>query len=60
MSPTQMNVAARIWTKRPPKSVKVTVDKVTTDLPFEYEPDSETTYFVYPTGETDAKVSVSF
>ena len=60
MSPTQMNVAARIWTKRPPKSVKVTVDKVTTDLPFEYEPDSETTYFVYPAGETDAKVSVSF
>lgn len=60
MSPTQMNVAARIWTKRPPKSVKVTVDKVTIDLPFEYEPDSETTYFVYPAGETDAKVSVSF
>ena len=60
MSPTQMNIAARIWTKRPPKSVKVTVDKVTTDLPFEYEPDSETTYFVYPAGETDAKVSVSF
>ena len=60
MSPTQMNAAARIWTKRPPKSVKVTVDKVTTDLPFEYEPDSETTYFVYPASETDAKVSVSF
>ena len=55
-----MNIAGRIWTKRPPKSIKITLGKETTELPFEYEPDSETTYFVYPAGDSDAKIVVSF
>ena len=60
MAPSQMNIAGRVWTKRPPKSIKVTIAHETTDIPFEYEPDSETTYFTYPAGESDAKVVISF
>ncbi len=59
-SPSGMTVAARIWTKRPPKSVKVTAGGETRDLPFEYEPDSETSYFTYPSDGTPVRVNVSF
>lgn len=60
LSPSEMTVAARIWTKRPPKAVKITVRGTTTELPFDYEPDSETTYFTYPSNAEPVKVSVSF
>ena len=59
-SPSEMTVAARIWTKRPPKSVKVTTGGEVRDLPFEYEPDSETSYFTYPSDGTPVKVNVAF
>lgn len=60
LSPSEMTVATRIWTKRPPKSVKITTCGNTTEIPFEYEPDSETTYFTYPSDANPVKVSVSF
>ncbi len=60
LSPSEMTVATRIWTKRPPKAVKITVLGNTTEIPFEYEPDSETTYFTYPSEANPVKVSVSF
>lgn len=59
-SPSEMTVACRIWTKRPPKSIKITVHGETISLPFEYEPDSETTYFVYPSNVDAIKVAVTF
>lgn len=59
-SPSEMTVAARIWTKRPPKSITAMVGGVVTDLPFEYEPDSETTYFTYPSDGKKVYVKVSF
>jgi hypothetical protein len=33
---------------------------VVTDLPFEYEPDSRTTYFTYPSDGEKVYVKVSF
>lgn len=59
-SPSDMTVACRVWTKRPPKYVKITVHGETTELPFEYEPDSETTYFAYPSDAEPVKVTVAF
>ena len=59
-SPSEMTVAARIWTKRPPKSVKVTQRGETKELPFEYEPDTETSYFTYPSDGEPVKVNISF
>ena len=59
-SPSEMTVAARIWTKRPPKSITVKSGGVVTDLPFEYEPDSRTTYFTYPSNGEKVYVKVSF
>ncbi len=58
--PSAMMAVGRIWTKRPPKSIKITVGKETTDLPFEYEPDSETTFFTFPSNGEKVKVSVAF
>ena len=58
--PSEMTAQARIWTKRPPKSVKITADGETKDLPFDYEPDSETSYFTFPSDGKPIKVSVSF
>ena len=58
--PSEMTAQARIWTKRPPKSVKVAADGEMKDLPFDYEPDSETSYFTFPSDGKPIKVSVSF
>jgi hypothetical protein len=55
-----MTVAARVWTKRPPKSVSVTADGVKTELSFDYEPDSETSYFTFPSGGKPIHVKISF
>ena len=55
-----MTVASRIWTKRPPKSITAKVGGEILDLPFEYEPDSETTYFTYPSDGEKVAVKVSF
>lgn len=55
-SPSEMTVACRIWTKRPPKSIRAGGE----ELPFEYEPDSETTYFTYPSDGEKISVKVSF
>ena len=60
LSPSDMTAACRILTKRPPKAVKITVHGETVSLPFTYEPDSETTYFTYPSDAEAVKVSVSF
>lgn len=59
-SPSQMTVAARIWTKRPPKSITAKVGGEMTELSFEYEPDSETTYFTYPSAGEKVYVKVNF
>ena len=59
-SPSEMTVAARVWTKRPPKSVSVTADGVKTELSFDYEPDSETSYFTFPSGGKPIHVKISF
>ena len=59
-SPSEMTVAARIWTKRPPKSVKITARGGVKELPFDYEPDSETSYFTYPSDGEPVRVSVTF
>jgi len=59
-APSEMTVAARIYTARPPKSVKVISNGETTELPFEYEPDSMTSYFIYPSDGNPARVRVTF
>ena len=59
-APSEMAVAARIWTRRPPKSVKVTANGKTTALSFDYEPGSETSYFTYPSDGTPVKVKILF
>ncbi len=60
-SPSEMTVAARIWTRRPPKSVAVTPKGgVPVELPFTYEPDSETSYFTYPSDGQPVQVKISF
>lgn len=59
-APSDMTIAARIWTKRIPKSVKLTANGVTNELPFEYEPDSETSYFTYTSAGTPERISISF
>ncbi len=60
LSPSEMTVACRIWTKRPPKSVKITIPGKTAELNFEYDANSETTYFAYPSNADPVKVSVAF
>ncbi|MGM9637549.1 MAG: hypothetical protein ACI3YK_06160 [Eubacteriales bacterium] len=55
-SPSEMTVACRIWTKRPPKSVRAGGK----ELSFEYEPDSETTCFTYPSEGEKIPVKVLF
>ena len=59
-SPSEMTVAARIRTKRPPKSVKIAARGGVKELPFDYEPDSETSYFTYPSDGEPVRVSVTF
>ncbi len=59
-SPSEMTVAARIRTKRPPKSVKIAARGGVKELPFDYEPDSETSYFTYPSDGEPVRVSVAF
>ena len=58
--PSEMTAAARIWTRRPPKSVKITSSGEERDLSFDYEPDSETTYFTFPSDGKPIRVSVAF
>ncbi len=59
-SPSEMTVAARIYTARPPKSIQIKEGKTLTELSFEYEPDSETTYFTYPSNGEKISVKVRF
>jgi len=55
-SPSEMTVTGRIWTKRPPKSI--TADGI--ELSFEYEPDSETSCFSYPSDGKPVSVKIIF
>ena len=58
--PSEMTAQARVWTRRPPKSVKVASRGTAEDLPFEFEPDSETTYFTFPSDGVPVKVLIAF
>lgn len=59
-SPSEMTVAVRIYTARPPKSIQIKEGQTVTELSFEYEPDSETTYFTYPSNGEKISVKVRF
>lgn len=59
-SPSEMEVAARIWTCRPPKSITIQTKGQQQSLSFEYEPDSETTYFTYPSDGERVTVKIRF
>ncbi len=55
-SPSEMTVAGRVWTKRPPKSVRAGGS----ELSFEYDADSGTTYFTYPSEGEKISVKILF
>lgn len=55
-SPSEMIVAGRVWTKRPVKSVRVNGE----ERPFEYDPESQTTYFAYPSAGEKITVKILF
>ena len=58
--PSERTAAARIWNRRPPKSVKIASSGEQRDLSFDYEPDSETTYFTFPSDGKPIRVNVAF
>ena len=55
-SPSEMTVSGRVWTKRPPKSITAG----STELSFDYEPDTETSFFSYPSDGTPVSVKITF
>ncbi len=59
-SPSEMTVACRIYTARPPKRITVREGQTVSDLSFDYEPDSETTFFTYPSSGEKIAVKVLF
>jgi hypothetical protein len=59
-SPSETEVACRIWTKRPPKSICVKSAGGCLELPFEYEPDTQTSYFTYPSDGQKITVKILF
>ena len=58
--PSEMTAACRVWTKRPPKSVRVTADGAAAECAFEYDAASETTCFAFPSDGNPVKVTVAF
>ena len=58
--PSEMTSAARIYTKRPPKSITVTIGGVNTTADFAYDEATKTTYLTFPSTPTGTKIKVSF
>ncbi|MBQ2720378.1 MAG: hypothetical protein IJF23_02470 [Clostridia bacterium] len=58
--PSEMTAACRVWTKRAPKKITATEGKQTEELVFEYDPESETTYFAFRSNAKPVKITVSF
>ena len=54
--PSDMTAAARVWTKRPVKSV--TADDA--EIPFIYDAESGTTYFDFPSDGNDCAVKIRY
>ena len=55
-SPSEMTVSGRVWTMRP--SFSFTAGS--TELSFDYEPDTETSFFSYPSDGTPVSVKITF